>query len=84
MRRRVGPLGLRWLVLFWLVLFLRFTQPNAWVRRERASSCHSCTPRRAAGIIYLVLKAVAFLLNLVLGIPAVAGVVASLRSTVGL
>ncbi|KAI7836118.1 hypothetical protein COHA_009997 [Chlorella ohadii] len=36
------------------------------------------------GIIYLVLKAVAFLLNLVLGIPAVAGVVASLRSTVGL
>lgn len=41
-------------------------------------------PAYAAGIIYLVLKAVAFLLNLVLGIPAVAGVVASLRSAVGL
>lgn len=37
----------------------------------------------SAGIIYLVLKAAAFLLNLALSIPMMAELVASLRSKIG-
>lgn len=41
-------------------------------------------PPRSAGIIYLVLKAAAYLLNLLLAIPAVTALLASLRDSVGL